>query len=223
MTKPSDRGYKRAKSNKSVGGKLAKHVENPDRQKNDFYPTPPEATVTLIEYMGAEGYWPDGMFWECASGQGHISLVLEARGYDVISTDLMAVERGFGEPMDFLKETYLHAPNIITNPPYSLLSEFIRHGVELDPTMLALHVPLQALLQTGRKKLLDEVGYPNFLYVFVPTLKVDSKLDGKPTSSVFNHVWAIWYPSHGRQHFSQMIMVDWREHVPKAQQQLGFA
>lgn len=206
--------------NKSIGGKLAKHKTNPDRHKHDFYPTPPEATLTLVEHMSAEDIWPNGVWWECASGKGHISLVLEARGYSVISTDIAAEEHGFGEKMNFLEETYLHAPNIITNPPYSLLSEFIKHGTELDPTILALHVPLQALLQPKRKKLLEEVGYPNYLYTFVPTLKVDSKLDGKPSASVFNHVWAIWYPSHGRQHFSQMIMVDWREHVPKAQRGL---
>lgn len=202
--------------NRSVGGKLAKHKDNPDRHKHDFYPTPPEATVTLIDHLTADGFWPPGAFWECASGLGHISLVLEERGHHVVSTDIVAEERNFGVQMDFLQETILHAPNIITNPPYSLLSEFVRHGMELNPTMLALHIPLQAALQPKRKKLFEEVGYPQFTYVFMPTLKVDRHLNGKPETSVFNHAWAVWFPTC-RQLFTQMIMVDYREHIPKAQ------
>jgi hypothetical protein len=199
----------------SIGGKLAKHEDNPDRSKNDFYPTEPEGTITLIDHLDlldpVDGFKRDRC-WEPACGQGHISKVLMAMGFDVISTDLVASERGYGQDLDFLTTTELLADYIITNPPYSLLNEFIRHGLELNPVMLALHVPHQALLQVGRKRLLEEVGYPQYQYIFVPTLKVDSKLDGNPTASVFNHVWAVWFPRSGKQLFSYSIMVDWREH-----------
>lgn len=211
----TDRGY-HVPHNKSIGGKLAKHTDNPDRNKNDFYPTEPEATYTLLDHLETNMSMPEGTWWEPACGTGHISLVLEARGLHVVSTDIAAEERGFGVPMDFLQENFLHAPNIITNPPYSLLSDFIRHGLELNPQLLALHVPMQALFQVGRKRLLEEVGYPQELYVFVPTLKVDRFLNGEPEASVFNHVWACWYQGV-KQHFSKMTMVDWRHHVPQAQ------
>lgn len=204
----------------SIGGKLAKHAENPDRNKNDFYPTEPEATITLIHHLDlldpVDGF-QRRLCWECACGQGHISKVLVQFGFEVISTDLVASERGYGQNLDFLAQTKLLADYIITNPPYSLLNEFIRHGLELNPIMLALHVPHQALLQVGRKKLLEEVGYPQYQYIFVPTLKVDSKLDGHPTASVFNHVWAVWFPRSAKQLFSYSIMVDWRESIALTQ------
>jgi hypothetical protein len=59
----------------------------------------------------------EGTIWEPACGDGAISKVLEAAGYDVISTDL--IDRGFGQGgVDFLKTTKALGRNIVTNPPY---------------------------------------------------------------------------------------------------------
>ena len=71
------------------------------------------------------------VIWEPACGEGHISKVLQAHGYEVISTDL--VYRGFGdpEPLDFLKETLDgFEGDIITNPPYSVGLEFVQRALE---------------------------------------------------------------------------------------------
>lgn len=82
-----------------------------NREKDDFYPTPPEGTAPLL---AVERF--DGPIWEPACGQGHMSRVLEDAGHDVISTDL--VHRGYGEGgVDFLMEWRPRAPNIVTNPP----------------------------------------------------------------------------------------------------------
>ena len=82
---------------------------------DDFYSSPLE-TVTAL--CGVEKF--AGPIWEPACGDGAISKVLVARGYDVVSTDL--VSRGYGPGrVDFLMEYEARAPNIITNPP-SLLS-----------------------------------------------------------------------------------------------------
>ena len=72
-----------------------------DRAKHDYYATPPEAVEELLK---VEKFTKK--VWECACGEGHISKVLKAHGYEVISTDL--IDRGFGEGyVDFLKtETY---------------------------------------------------------------------------------------------------------------------
>ena len=71
------------------------------------------------------------VIWEPACGEGHISKVLQAHGYEVISTDL--IYRGFGdpEPLDFLKETLDDFEgDIITNPPYSMGLEFVQRALE---------------------------------------------------------------------------------------------
>lgn len=71
------------------------------------------------------------VIWEPACGEGHISKVLQAHGYEVISTDL--IYRGFGdpEPLDFLKEMLDDFEgDIITNPPYSMGLEFVQRALE---------------------------------------------------------------------------------------------
>ena len=81
-----------------------------NREKDDFYETPPEATRALLSVESFEG-----AIWEPACGRGAISKVLEGAGHEVISTDLM--DRGYGENrVDFLMEWRPLAPNIVTNP-----------------------------------------------------------------------------------------------------------
>lgn len=88
-----------------------------DRVKNDFYPTPIEATESLLKHIKF-----DGEIWECACGDGAISKVLLKNGYKVYSSDL--INRGYGTPNhDFLTST-LKSDNIITNPPFNLSLEF---------------------------------------------------------------------------------------------------
>ena len=90
-----------------------------DRAEHDYYATSPEAVEELLK---VEQFSPK--VWECACGEGHISKVLEAHGYEVISTDL--IDRGFGDGyVDFLKTETTNIPyDIVTNPPYKFAKEF---------------------------------------------------------------------------------------------------
>ena len=97
-----------------------------NREAFDYYATDPKAVEMLLEL---EQFAP--VIWEPACGEGHISKVLQAHGYEVISTDL--IYRGFGdpEPLDFLKETLDDFEgDIITNPPYSMGLEFVQRALE---------------------------------------------------------------------------------------------
>ena len=97
-----------------------------EREQHDYYATDPKAVELLLEL---EPFAP--VIWEPACGEGHISKVLQAHGYEVISTDL--IYRGFGdpEPLDFLKETLDDFEgDIITNPPYSMGLEFVQRALE---------------------------------------------------------------------------------------------
>lgn len=90
----------------------ARDFRYPKRTVYEFYPTPPEATRALLAVESFEGD-----IWEPACGDGAISKVLEAAGYQVVSTDL--IDRGYGAGgHNFLKSDRPLAKNIITNPPY---------------------------------------------------------------------------------------------------------
>ena len=64
------------------------HTTN-TRAEHDYYATDPRAIELLLD---EEKF--SNRIWECACGEGHISKVLEQKGYDVLSTDL--IDRGYG-------------------------------------------------------------------------------------------------------------------------------
>ena len=101
------------------------HVAD-ERAANDYYATDPKAVEMLLDM---ETFAP--VIWEPACGEGHISKVLQAHGYEVISTDL--IYRGFGdpEPLNFLEETLDgFEGDIIANPPYSVGLQFVERALE---------------------------------------------------------------------------------------------
>ena len=97
-----------------------------NREAFDYYATDPKAVEMLLEL---EQFAP--VIWEPACGEGHISKVLQAHGYEVISTDLGYRGLGDPEPLDFLTETLDgFEGDIITNPPYSAGLEFVQRALE---------------------------------------------------------------------------------------------
>lgn len=100
------------------------HNANNDREENDFYPTPDNATKSLLDRQKF-----DGNIWECACGNGAMSKLMIEEGYDVYSSDL--IDRGYGETgIDFLQSTK-QVDNIVTNPPFNLATEFTTHAFTL--------------------------------------------------------------------------------------------
>jgi hypothetical protein len=96
---------------------------NYDREKDDFYSTPSEATQALCDREKFKGD-----IWECACGDGAMSKVLIDNGCKVYSSDL--IDRGYGEtPVDFLKSNKIY-DNIVTNPPFVLSTAFIFHALK---------------------------------------------------------------------------------------------
>ena len=117
--------------------------------------------------------------WECACGGGHLSKVLERHGYNVWSTDL--VDRG----------------DIITNPPYKLATEFVRHALETvtDGHRVAMFLRLQFLEGVARYELFQK--YPPKA-VYVATKRINCRKNGDfqkwnhDTAGALAHAWFIW-------------------------------
>lgn len=92
--------------------------QNRTRRKLDYYPTPPEVTIALMDFLKLKPC----TIWECACGTGEMSKVLKSYGHDVIETD---IELGG----DFLKINK-KADAIITNPPFYASADFIRKATK---------------------------------------------------------------------------------------------
>ena len=162
-----------------------------NREKDDFYPTPPEATEALLT---REKF--DGPIWEPACGDGAISEVLKKHGYHVNSTDL--VDRGYGWPrIDFLMEFKALAPNVITNPPYKYACEFARRAIELAPAKVAFLVRLQFLESKERRELFNEYP-PARVWVFSERLSMQRgrQATENDATGMIAFIWIVWDHAH---------------------------
>ena len=74
----------------------ARTYANEAREENDYYATEPKA----IELLLNEVKFAHDIL-EPACGEGHMSKVLKAHGYNVSSYDL--IDRGFGQQQDFMQ------------------------------------------------------------------------------------------------------------------------
>lgn len=104
------------------------------RRDLDFYPTPAEVTIALLEFLKL----PKSVIWEPACGNGAMSKILEHYQHTVISTDIAT--ESYGMPgNNFLKEGYHYACDcIITNPPFNLSHPFIKKALTIAQTVAIL-------------------------------------------------------------------------------------
>ena len=161
-----------------------------NREKDDFYPTPPEGTRALL---GVEKF--DGDIWEPACGDGAISKVLIDAGHAVLSTDLM--DRGFGTPrIDFLMEWQPRAPNIITNPPFKMAEEFARHALKLTTGKVAMLCRL-AWLEGKERRVMFETTPLARIWVFSGRLGMQrGRQAGKGEGGMIAFAWFVWDHAH---------------------------
>lgn len=159
------------------------------RQKDDFYPTPPEATEALLS---VERF--DGAIWEPACGDGAISRVLEAHGYTVQSTDL--VDRNYGiAHIDFLMERQI-LPNIVTNPPFKLANQFVRHAVSLTTGKVAMLLKIAFLEGVERSRLFRETPLAR-VHVFSKRVTFRNTERGDVNGSgMMAFAWFVWEHGH---------------------------
>lgn len=168
-----------------------------DRPENDFYPTPKISTESLLSKIKF-----NGKIWECACGKGDISEVLINNGYDVISTELDDYKYGIPN-VDFLSTKELLAPNIITNPPYRLATEFLEHAIALGSDTVSLFLKLAFLEGTNRQKLFKEHP-PKFVYVFSKRQTLTRDGIKMKNSGMIAFAWFYWEKG-----YTDLPRIDW--------------
>ena len=141
-----------------VGGRAAvfktlgasNHTDS-ERQSEDYYATEPAATEWLCKLEQFKG-----PILEPSCGEGHISEVLKAHGYDVTSRDL--VDRGYGNVADFFSNDNTEwCGDIITNPPYKYAKEFVEKALRIIPAghKVAMFLKLTFLEGKARRGLFE--------------------------------------------------------------------
>ncbi len=162
-----------------------------NRERDDFYPTPPRATEALLAAVPFEGN-----IWEPACGDGAISNVLEAAGYEVISTDL--IDRGYGTPgVDFLLDYQTTADNIITNPPFKHAQEFVEHALSRARCRVAMLCRLAWLEGKARRRMFESTPLERVL-VFssrIPMQRGRQHGEGD-VGGMIAFAWFVWHHGH---------------------------
>jgi hypothetical protein len=118
-------------------------VENLEREKDDFYPTPAEPTRAFL-YAEIDTLRTFPCIWEPAAGDGAMVREMRDLGLCVVPSDL--VDRGCGaEIMSFYDWPEAPAPAIVTNPPFAECgwgngkARWLKHALDvLDVDYMAL-------------------------------------------------------------------------------------
>lgn len=171
-------------------------AHNPDRAEADYYTTDPAAVEEFLNaYLCKDITGKRSItVWEPACGNGNISKVLEKHFTNVYSSDLY--DRGYGEPgRDFLKTGLPGGTQlIITNPPYSLIDEFILHALDILPSNGAYIALLNINYLAGKKRwqTIYRHGYLKDVYVY--THRIHCYKNNEPTghSSPVNYAWFVF-------------------------------
>jgi hypothetical protein len=162
---------------------------NGERQKDDFYPTP---KFVIEELLKRENF--EGNIWECACGEGDISMVCIDNGYEVISSDL--IDRGYGFQSDFLTSD-LVADNIITNPPYKNSLEFILKAKKQAKNKIAFFLKTTWLESRDRYDMFQDTEFPlKSVYQFSKRVSLYKDGQKMKNSGMIAYAWFVWDKSH---------------------------
>ena len=177
-------------------------------RKDDLYETPPEAVRALL----AVEQIPAGAIWEPACGPGSIVRVLKEAGHRVYATDLVdyaSLDQDAAR-IDFLMEQQapdFHIGAIITNPPYKLAGQFVRHALPLCPRVIMLL--RLAFLESDRRSSILDGGQLARVHVFRNRLPRMHRAgwDGPQASSSLAFAWFVWDREHSGP--SELHRISW--------------
>lgn len=144
----------------------------------DDYQTPPDALLPLYEYLAK-----DKIIWEPACGYGNLVKAFEERGYEVVATDK------YVPPLP-LRDFLIYEPKvydcIITNPPFSIKTEFVRRCYALGKPF-ALLMPYAGLETDDRQKIYKKYGLE--LIFFNQRINFEVPSGTKNSGSKFPVAW----------------------------------
>lgn len=171
-------------SDQNIAVSIAGGNHKGDRQANDFYASTPECVTSFLALE--RQHLAGKRVLEPCCGDGAISKILIADGFDVVSTDL--VDRGYGQGgVDFLMTFTTDCTAIVTNPPFNLSEKFIWHALE-DLQVEYLALLLKSQYWHSKKRLPLFQKHPPAV-VYPMTWRPDFLNKGAPTMDC---QWTVW-------------------------------
>ena len=165
---------------------------NGERIDSDFYPTPKDVTIALMEFLDKHGYInymlsEKNNVLEPCCGDGAISKVLIEYGFLVESNDIRFTEFQDRQIDYFFRE--FKRDVIITNPPFSMAEDFIKKALKETDYLVAMLLKTQYWHASKRIKLFTD--HPP-AYILPLTWRPNffgDKATGSPTMDFLSTVW----------------------------------
>lgn len=163
-----------------IGGKSDDH----DRHELDFYPTPPECTHALLQFLKLDRLMT---VWEPACGDGAMSNVL-MKYFDFVYSSDIRVDAGYGAgDADFLISDR-KADCVITNPPFDISHEFIEHCHNLKLHAYAMLLKSQYWHSKSRLALFNKTK-PSWV---LPMTWRPNFAPNRGKSPTMDMLWTVW-------------------------------
>ena len=173
----------------TIASALVKAQKAHKRKAADWYPTPPDVTTALMNFLQLDR---DTVVWEPAAGDGSMSRVIEHYCEEVFSSDLRDEASIYGETRrDFLNDNPpygFHPDWIITNPPFNLAEAFIRKSLSITPNV-AMLLSNQYWHAATRKRLFDDHPPAWVLPLLWRPAFLEKERGKSPMMNVF---WVVW-------------------------------
>ena len=163
-----------------------------ERRPTDLYPTPPDVTEALLRFLDIPSFF---RVWDPAAGEGDMARQISAHGHTVYESDIMTGTDFLAADGPPNADLWLPCDWIITNPPFSISEQFIRHANELVHPF-AMLLKSQYWHASKRLRLFREVR-PDYVLPLTwrPNFYFKEEHGGAPLMDV---MWCVWSAENGR-------------------------
>ena len=161
-----------------------------NRQKNDYYATPPEEVENILRCEKLHGTILDN-----SCGEGHLIKQVKNKYPEnkIIATDL--VNRGYGEGgLDFLDKNYpyTNVDTIIMNPPFKFIEEFVNKSLKIANRKVILFARLQFLESQSRYENIFKENKPDRIYMYVDRVSCGLNGNFENDKNSMTFAWFVW-------------------------------
>lgn len=170
---------------KSHGVTQNHNTEN--RHPVDYYSTDPHAVEYLLRYETFSKHILEPMV-----GGGAIAEVLKKHGHKVTAMDLY--DRGYPDTIiqNFLEYQQKFMGDIISNPPYTKVHEYILKALEIATGKVAMLLKIQFLESITRYNKIFKQHPPTTIYIFVKRISCYKNGEYNPKDNAMCFCWIIW-------------------------------
>jgi len=158
---------------------------NKDARSDDLYTTPFDAVHDIMRRESI-----NGSIIDAGCGTGNIAEVVKQYCNNTTAVDLN--DHGYGSTgVNFLQYENKHS-NAISNPPFTLLEQFINQCLKITSDKVLIFCRVTALESAKRYESIYKDNPPSRIYYYVSRVSCSKGGLVKSDSSAVFYCWVVW-------------------------------